>query len=129
MSDMTDGKRQEDATLLDVLIDGFEKNEMLHGFHWRELPMPDEATAVLKFLALSDEARRWKGAPLRTEESGGRRLAAWPDLEIWQANRGVMVRVRAPRFANWWHAPATWAGSPMREVFDWSIDEASKSKG
>jgi hypothetical protein len=36
---------QEGATLLDVLIDGFEKNEIMDGFHWRDLPMPDEARA------------------------------------------------------------------------------------
>lgn len=36
----------EDATLLDVLIDGFEKNEILDGFHWRSLPKV--LTALLK---------------------------------------------------------------------------------
>jgi hypothetical protein len=47
--------------------------------------MPDEAAAVEKFTALTDEARRWKGAPLRSEEREGRRLSAWLDLEIRQA--------------------------------------------
>lgn len=44
-------KHPADATLLDVLIDGFEKNEVLRGFHGRLLPMPDEAAAVEKFTA------------------------------------------------------------------------------
>jgi hypothetical protein len=37
---MPNGKSPEDASLLDVLIDGFEKNEVLDGFHPRDLPMP-----------------------------------------------------------------------------------------
>ena len=32
-----------DASVRDVLIDGFEKNEILDGFHLRELPWPGEA--------------------------------------------------------------------------------------
>jgi hypothetical protein len=43
---MADDRRPEDATLLDVLTNGFEKNEVLRGFHWRVLPMTDEAAAV-----------------------------------------------------------------------------------
>ena len=62
---MAGRKTPEDATLLDVLIDGFEQNEALDGFLWRQLPMPDERAAVRKFGALVDEARRWKGSPDR----------------------------------------------------------------
>ena len=64
---------QEDATLLDVLIDGFEKNEVMDGFHWRNLPMPDEDAAIQKFRALLDDARRWKGEPAgwRTSRRAG----------------------------------------------------------
>jgi len=40
-STMGKGTSQEDATLLDVLVDGFEKNETWGGYHWRDLPMPD----------------------------------------------------------------------------------------
>lgn len=110
---------QEDATLLDVLIDGFEKNEIFDGFHWRQLPMPDEDAAIRKFGALVDEARRWKGAPARLEEAAARRVAAWPDLEIRQAGRGVMVRARAPWFDGWWHERKTWEGDPMGAIRDW----------
>jgi hypothetical protein len=117
------GKGQEDATLLDVLIDGFEKNEILGGFHWRDLPMPDEHAAGRKFAALAAEAKRWKGPPTRSEERAGRRLAAWEDLEIRQAGRGVMVRVRAPWFSHWWHEPSTWEGHPMGAIFDWIRQE------
>ncbi len=42
----------EDATLLDALIDGFERNEVLAGFHCRELPLPDEEAAVRTFASL-----------------------------------------------------------------------------
>jgi hypothetical protein len=67
---MPAGKSQDSATLLDILIDGFEKNEILDGFHWRNLPMPDEAAA------------------------GGKFVSWWPDLEIRQAGRGGRVRAR-----------------------------------
>ena len=66
-----------------------------------------------------DEARRWKGEPTRLEDRGGRRLAVWPDLELRQAGRGVMVRVRAPDFSAWWHASDTWSDDPMAAVHDW----------
>jgi len=119
---MSEARLQHDATLLDVLIDGFEKNEILDGFHWRDLPMPDERAAVAKFAALVDEARRWKGAPARVVEDPSRRLAAWQDIEIRQAGRGVMVRVRAPWFNHWWHERITWQDDPMGSIHEW-IDE------
>jgi len=122
-------RKPQDATLLDVLIEGFEKNEVLRGFHWRDLPMPDEASAIRKFAMLADEAGRWKGRPLRSEESAGRRLITWSDLEIRQSGRGVMVRVKTPSFNNWWNEPATWAESPMREIFDWIEEEAALAEG
>jgi len=109
----------EEATLLDVLVDGFEKNEILAGFHWRTLPMPDEASAARKFAALSDEARRWKGDPSRLRTEPPRRHAAWTDLEIGQAGRGILVRVRAPWFARWWNERATWEDDPMGAIYDW----------
>ncbi len=110
---------RQDATLIDVLIDGFEKNEILGGFHLRYLPLADESDAIRKFRALVDEARRWKGVPTRQVVGDDRRLAAWPDLEIRQAARGVVVRVRAPRFESWWQESGTWAGDPMAAVHDW----------
>ena len=113
----------EHATLLDILIDGFEKNEILVGFHRRELPLPDEEAAVRKFESLSEEARRWKGAPVRSEADGFRTLASWSDLEILQAGSGVMIRVRSPFFSDWWHDERTWRNDPMRDVQSW-INEA-----
>jgi hypothetical protein len=120
---MIDRKKQDDVTLLDVLIDGFEKNDVLRGFHWRALPISEEAAAVRKFTAFADEARRWKGTPVRAEESSARRVVAWPDLEIRQAGRAVMVRVKAPSFNDWWNEPGTWSGNPMREIFEWIEEE------
>jgi hypothetical protein len=125
MAHMTDDNGQENATLLDVLVDGFEKNETLHGFHWRDLPMPDEEAAVRKFAALSSEAQRWKGAPIRTERQSARQLVAWADLEIRRAGRAIMVRVKAPRFDSWWHERTTWAGDPMQPLFDWIREDAA----
>lgn len=68
---MAERKTPDDATLLDVLIDGFEKNELMDGFHWRQLPMSDEGAAARKFSSLVDEARQWKGSPTRVEETPG----------------------------------------------------------
>ena len=122
LNQMAGERHPTDATLLDVLIDGFEKNEVLRGFHGRMLPMSDEAAAVQKFTEFTDEARRWKGAPLRSEEREGRRLSGWPDLEIRQAGRGVMVRARVPGFDCWWHDRSSWADDPMSAIFAW-LDE------
>ena len=113
---------QHDATLLDILVDGFEKNEVLGGFHWRSLPMPDEASAVAKFDTLAKEAERWKGAPSHREEGNERRLAQWSDLEIRQSGRGIMVLVRAPRFDGWWHKQTTWKDNPMGSLYAWLAD-------
>jgi hypothetical protein len=122
-------KPQEDVSLLDVLVDGFEKNEVLDGFHWRELPMPNEMAAARKFAILAEEARRWKGPPLRYEEESERRLATWSDLEIRQAGRGIMVRAKAPSFNHWWHESTTWAGDPMGPIFQWIEQETSEKHG
>jgi len=120
---MAERRTPDDATLLDVLIDGFEKNELLDGFHCRQLPMSDEPAALRKFSSLTDEARQWKGSPTRVEETTGRRLVAWPDLEIRLVGRGLMVRARMPRFADWWHDERTWQGDPMGPVFDWIAED------
>ena len=123
---MTDRKRPDDASLLDLLIDGFEKNEAPEGFHWRELPVADEGTAARKFVAFSEEAERWRGPPLRRVGGPVRRLVAWPDFEIRQAGRAIMVRVRRTSFHDWWNESATWAGDPMGPISDW-IDEEGVS--
>jgi len=117
----------EDATLLDVLIDGFEQNEVMGGFHWRDLPLSDEAAALRKFELLASEGRRWKGSPSIEHDSKGRRVVGWPDLEIRLAGRGIMVRARAPCFTDWWHDRATWDGDPMGPIFEWLEEERSAS--
>lgn len=119
---MNRGKSQTEATLLDVLIDGFEKNEILGGFHWRELPMPDEASAAVKFRELTEEATRWRGQPARVVDEAGRQMSAWPDLQIRRIGRGIMVRAAAPFFDHWWHQRETWEGDPFGPIYDW-IDE------
>ena len=120
---MTERRTPEDATLLDILIDGFEKNEILDGYHCRQLPMPDERAAARKFSALTDEVRRWKGPPTRVDEQPGRRLIAWPDLEIRWVGRGLVVRARMSRFNDWWNDGQTWSGDPMGPVFEWIAED------
>jgi len=110
------------ATLLDVLIDGFEKNEVMRNFHWRDLPFANEEAAARSFAALTAEGRRWKGEPERFEGAGPRRIAVWPDLEIRQAGRGVMVRARAPWF-DWWNTAETWNGDPLAAVHEWTYED------
>lgn len=119
---MPTGKTEVDATLIDILIDGFEKNEVLRGFHARVLPLHSEEAARRKFVELGEEARRWKGEPTLAVDADGRRLVGWADLEIRQVGRGVMVRVRAPRFT-WWNDRLTWEGDPMGSVYDWLDEE------
>ena len=113
----------EHASLLDVLIDGFEKNEMMDGFHWRTLPLPDESTAIRKLDAFAHEARGWKGAPFRDEREGPRRIVAWADLELRQVGRGIMVLARATSFHSWRNEKATWKDDPMGPLYDWLNEE------
>jgi hypothetical protein len=121
---MIRAKSQSQATLLDVLIDGFEKNEIFGGFHWRELPMPDEPSAIDKFREFTEEATRWKGQPIRNAHEAGRQMSAWPDLQIRRIGRGIMVLVAAPWFDRWWHEAATWEGDPFGPIFEWIDEEA-----
>lgn len=59
--------RTDEATLLDVLIDAFEKNEAIYGFHFRTLPLQDEATAIVRYHVLADEPGA--GRPSRGKRS------------------------------------------------------------
>lgn len=113
----------EVATLLDVLVDGFEKNETLRGFHWRTLPLRDENAAAAKFVTLVTEARAWKGQPLEEASDGPRRIARWTELEIRQLGRAIMVLARAPRFSDWWHDAETWRDDPFGPIYDWLDEE------
>jgi hypothetical protein len=128
---MAVAKRPEEATLLDVLIDGFEKNEVLDGFHERVLPLGDEQLAKARFAALLEEVIRWKGSPMRRDEQAEWQLAAWSDLELLQAGSALAIRIRAPRFSAWWHEPATWRGDPMQRASEaWEeADAAARSHG
>ena len=112
--------------MLDVLVDGFEKNEIMDGWHWRDLPMPDENSARRKFSELVDEAIRWKGTPSRTTTETARQLAGWSDLELRRAGRGILVRARAPWFSDWWHDETTWAGDPMSAIHTWLAEQARR---
>lgn len=112
-------KAQKDVTLIDILVDGFEKNEILDGTHWRQLPMPDEASAIEKFGSLVDEATRWKGPPVLTEQ-GRRRKAVWDGFDIRQTGCAIHVRVKAPWFNAWWHE-ATW--DSFGDLYAWLRDE------
>lgn len=91
--------------------------------------MPDEAAAVRKFESLANEARQWKGPPLRADQHGRRRLTAWSDLEIRQAGRGLVVQVKTPRFNRWWNEPSAWAGDPVGEIFEWLAEEETSVRG
>jgi hypothetical protein len=121
-----DAEEQDAVTLLGLLIAGFENNEVSNGYHSRALPMSDKEAAMRKFATLCAEAERWHGAPLRFEQGFGRQLALWPQLEIRQAGRAILVRVPAPRFDSWWHSPATWAGDPLRPMTDWIEEEDAR---
>ena len=113
----------KDASLLDVLIDGFEKNEVLRGFHWRTLPARDETAAIEKYESFVAEACAWKGMPLSQRHDGPRRITQWEDLQIRQLGRGIMILVRAPRFSDWWHDDETWRDDPFGGIYDWLDEE------
>jgi hypothetical protein len=102
-----------------VHADGFEKNETLGGWFWRQLPLPDAATASRKYDELHAELLRWKGPAIEDQRSDLRRRAAWPDVRIQQAGRGIMIWVRDGRFGDWWHERETWSDDPMAGVRAW----------
>ncbi|HEY4181768.1 MAG TPA: hypothetical protein VGM90_33215 [Kofleriaceae bacterium] len=116
------------VTLLELLCDGFEKNEVWDGFFMRTLPLHDEATAVGRFESFVAEATAWKGPPLGTLNDNGRRRAQWDDLDIRQAGRGVLVRAKSGRFTDWWHADETWADQPMDSIYAWLADEQGRQR-
>jgi len=115
-------KGQRDVTL----IDGFEKNEVLDGTHWRQLPMPDEPSAIAKFAALVVEATRWQGKPPTLTEMGKRRKAAWDGFDIRQTGIAIHVRIRAPWFNAWWH-DAQWQDESFSDLYDWLREEEGDS--
>jgi hypothetical protein len=117
----------ENATLLEVLVTAFDRNELLNGYYSRLLPFDDELRASSKFAELVDEARRWKGAPLQALDTGTRRLAAWPDLELRQSGRGVLLLVPGRNEPHWWNDPSTWKGDPMADVYAWTFDAPAAS--
>jgi hypothetical protein len=75
---------QDAATLLDILIDGFEKNESLRGFTGGDAGRGRRGSNVD---ALTEEVRRWKGRRCgwsKTRCGGLRRGPIWRS-----ARRGV----------------------------------------
>jgi hypothetical protein len=117
--------RADDVTLIDLLVNGFEKNESIGGWHWRQLPAPDAATAIRKFEEFAAEGRRWKGKPLESVSDHDRRALVWSDLQIRQKGRGVLVAGKSENVASLWHEDDTWDGDPMGDVFDWFSESAS----
>ena len=120
-------KSRDKITLLEVLTDGFEKNEILYGYHTRVLPLPTEPDAIAKFGEFVDEVKRWQGEPKRSLEQTGRRLAAWSDLEIRQAGCGVMVRVSSAWFTDWWSDENVWAHDPLGDVYEWLAEDTKSA--
>jgi hypothetical protein len=114
----------DDVTLIGLLLDGFEKNESIRGWHWRELPAPEEATAIAKFQEFAAEARRWKGEPRATVSESARRAVVWDDFQIRQQGRGVLVAGKSGGIGALWHADGTWKDDPMADVYDWFSSEA-----
>ena len=111
--------RPEETTLLAVLVDCFEKNEVIDGCFHRWLPLGDPQTADRKFREFRDELARWKGSP-RAEDAGlGWQRADWGDIRIKQGGRGIMVWVARTGVRDWWHAEETWDGDPLADVWDW----------
>jgi hypothetical protein len=109
----------DDVTLIDLLMNGFEKNECFDDWFWRQLPAPDDATAIRKFEEFAAEGRRWKGEPLETVSESDGRAIVWSDLQVRQKGRGVLVAGKSGNIASLWYADSTWNGDPMGDVFGW----------
>ena len=81
------------------------------------------ARARAKFDSLSVEVTAWKGLAVDTTDKDGRASATWADLELRQAGRGILIRVLAPWFGDWWHAANTWDDDPMDQLYDWLAED------
>jgi hypothetical protein len=111
--------RPEDMSLLGVLMDCFEKNEIWDGWFLRRLPLADATTAARKYREFRDELVRWKGAP-RAEETGETwRRSDWGDIRVKQAGRGIMIWARSDGVSDWWHESESWQGDPLAEAWHW----------
>jgi hypothetical protein len=126
---MDRAKPDDQLTLLDVLIDGFRKNEILDGYHMRDLTLPNEAKAIGVFGSF-EEATRWQGAPLRTFERARRRLAAWRNFDIRQLGRHLVVRVWSPWMRDWRYDVTTTDAddADSDELGQWLADDTRKTR-
>lgn len=107
-----------DISLLQAIAFCFEKQEIFDGWAQRLCPFPTEQDASVTFTVWIEELTRWKGPPLSDAMHTSRR-AAWPDLRIKLAGRGIGVWIKVGSVHRWWSAPATWEGDPCAEVYDW----------
>lgn len=98
-------KSQTAATLLDVIVDGFEGfqgcMESVGGGRRRQLPMPTAEEALVKFNDFVADASRWKSTPAWPHDTDTRKVATWSDLQIRWEGRGVLVLVPDPNFDSW----------------------------
>lgn len=110
----------QEATLLDVLMDGFEggqgSQEVRLGWRERALPLPSLEAAGGKYIELVEEARRWFDSDGVECVEGGRRCTVWPRLRIAQAWRGVVVLALYSDFDAWWRTISDAAWSDVHEA-------------
>jgi hypothetical protein len=105
---MTDAYRPSLAT---VLVDGFEKNEILGGWHERVCPFSTDADARAAFETWAVELRSWLGPPSLAHDD----RYAWGDrARILVSGRGVGVWITCDaRFREVWADQRTWEGQPL----------------
>ncbi len=110
-------RTQATATLLDVITDGFEgiqgALESYGGWRIRQLPCRSVEQAQAKYAEFAGEAARWKGPGTNevhppTDTRSAVHVTRFPDLQVLQSDRAVVVLVPDPGFDRWWHKAETW---------------------
>lgn len=109
----------EETSLLGMLADCFEKNELIEGWFRRELPLADPPAAGRKYREFREELVRWKGRPQAEDAGPGWQRADWGDIRMKQAGRGIMVWLRSAGVSQWWHESRIWAGDPLADAWEW----------
>ena len=119
-----DHTTNEDLTLLAVLSQCFEVDEMIDGYHLRTAPFGSETVAVARFAQWKSEIEHWLG-PREGEDAGGDgedwQRAWWPDLRMKRTGRGIAFWVRSARVERWWHDTELWEDPGLDGLWQWEV--------
>lgn len=104
-------------SLLTALVDGFEQNEIVDGWHPRTCPFASDDAARVAFRLWAMEITRWLGEG----RAIGDRAVEWPkQLRMKRDGPCVGIWIRADfDFRERWHSRAMWQGGRCDGAMEW----------